>query len=483
MALLFACTCLYIFDPSRTAAATSQSESRYNVLFIAVDDLRPLLGCYGNTTVRSPNIDRLAASGLLFNRAYCQQAVCSPSRTSLLTGLRPDTTRVYDLTTHFRTTIPDVVTLPQLFKQNGYHTQALGKIFHGGLDDKKSWSAPTDFATTPNPDDTRYTTATKVGTAQGAEDAPGPRRRGRPWEAVDAPDNALPDGYMIDKAINLMRERKDQPFFLAIGFHKPHLPFVAPKKYFDMYSTATLPLAQNPFPPESVTSFSMTTWGELRSYQGIPKSGPLTELQARELVRGYYACVSYVDAQLGRLLEELDALKLRDKTVIVLWGDHGYHLGNHGMWTKHTNFEIATRVPLIVAAPDQKLAGAKCDALVEFVDVFPSLCELCNLAPPPGLQGRSFEPLLSEPLQKWKDAAFSQFPRGKDVMGYSMRTDKYRYTEWRSLSTSNTLATELYDELADPDENVNRAALTSGIDTTLTATLSRMLQAQLNTNR
>jgi arylsulfatase A-like enzyme len=463
---------------SLAARPNASALDRPNVLFIASDDLRPLTGGYGNQQVHTPNIDALSSAGVQFNRAYCQQAVCSPSRTSLLTGLRPDSTHIYDLVTHFRSTVPSVVTLPQLFRQNGYHTQAIGKIYHAGLDDPQSWSVPTDYGTSANPDDTRYTTATRLGKKEGRDQEAVQRQRGPAWNAVDCPDSGLPDGYGADKAISILRERKDQPFFLALGFHKPHLPFVAPKKYFDMYANAPLPLAPNPFPPSGVTQYSLTTWGELRSYQGIPKTGPVTEQQARELVRGYYACTSYVDSQLGRVLAELETLKLRDKTVIVLWGDHGWHLGEHGMWTKHTNFEIATRAPLIFSAPGLPQPGAKSDAIVEFVDVYPTLCELCGIQPPANLQGRSLVPLLKQPATATTGTALSQFPRGKEVMGYSLRTDRYRYTEWRNVTTSATLATELYDEQADPDENTNRAAQPAALDPQLTSTLSRQLASK-----
>lgn len=453
-----------------------------NVLFIAVDDLRPLLGCYGNTTVHSPNIDQLAAGGIVFNRAYCQQAVCSPSRTSLLTGLRPDATHIYDLTTHFRSTVPNVVTLPQAFREHGYHTQSFGKIYHGGLDDPRSWSVPSDFGTTANPDDTRYTSATQLGKKQGEEEGEsgGRKVRGQAVQAVDAADDALPDGYIAAQAVQTLQQIKDHPFFLAVGFHKPHLPFVAPKKYFDLYSRERLPEAPNPFPPQGNVQYALTNWGELRSYRGIPKNGPLTEEAARELVHGYYAATSYSDAQVGRVLAEVERLGLKEKTVVVLWGDHGWHLGEHGMWTKHTNFEIATHAPLIFRDPVHLRTPAHSDALVEFVDIYPTLCEVCGVPAPAGLQGRSLVPLFADPKASWSSAAFSQFPRGKDVMGYTMRTDRHRYTEWRSISTNATLATELYDELVDPNENVNRALITTGLDPTLTPTLSRLLNEQIN---
>ena len=431
-----------------------------NVLFIAVDDLRPELGCYGTPVIQSPNIDRLAARGLLFNRAYCQQAVCSPSRTSLLTGRRPDTTKVYDLVKHFRAELPDVVTLPQFFKQNGYHSQGLSKIYHGGLDDAASWSVPHWTPGGPNygPDGQKLQRERVAKTKQRGEAAD--RIKGPPWEAPDVPDNALADGKTADKAIAVLRELKEKPFFLAVGFLKPHLPFVAPKKYWDRYSEKELKLAPNPFAPKDCPKYALSDWGELRAYIGMPAQGPLSEEQARKMIHGYYAAVSYTDAQVGRLLDELDQLNLRDKTIVILWGDHGWQLGEHGQWCKHTNFEEATRAPLIISVPGQKKPGSKTDALVEFVDIYPSLVELCGLALPDGLEGTSFKPLLDDPSRRWKKAALSQYPRnipgqGRG-MGYTLRTDRYRLTEW-AVTGGDFRAYELYDYQTDPQGNENLA--------------------------
>jgi iduronate 2-sulfatase len=453
-------------------------EPRLNVLLIAVDDLRPEAGCYGNPVIRTPAIDRLARQGTVFLRAYCQQAVCSPSRTSLLLGRRPDTTRIYDLQTHFRKYLPDVVTLPQHFKQHGYHTQGLSKIYHNGLDDPASWSVP--HWSPPGPGygkpetledlnqqqkklrgefkgpavevlerDAKTGMALKVSPARY-------RARGPAWEDPDVPDEALPDGKTTVRAIELLQQLKDKPFFLAVGYLKPHLPFVAPKKYFDLYKREQLRLAANPFPPKDVPALALTNWGELRSYKGIPAEGPLPDAVALDLIHAYYASVSYIDAQVGRLLDELQRLGLHDKTVVVMWGDHGWHLGEHGLWCKHTNFEVATRSFLIVSAPGQKKPGAKTNALVEFVDIYPTLCQLCELPMPDGLEGTSFAPLLDAPDRPWKTAAFSQYPRGK-IMGYSMRTDRYRYTEWRDPKAERPVAMELYDYQTDPAGNVNIA--------------------------
>jgi iduronate 2-sulfatase len=471
------------------------ADARYNVLFIAVDDLRPDLGCYGVPGVKSPNIDALAGRGTVFNRAYCQQAVCSPSRTSLLTGRRPDTTRIYDLQTHFRLTLPDVVTLPQHFKQHGYHTQAFSKIYHGGLDDRLSWSVPHWAPGGPGygkAETLEFLQKERQRLQNEGKDVrirvlqrdpktgmplkvsqPRFRVRGPSWEDPDVPDNALPDGKTADMAVQTLRKVKDKLFFLAAGFLKPHLPFVSPKHYFDLYPPEKLSLADNPFPPKDCPDIALTNWGELRAYSDIPAKGPLSDKKALELIRGYYAATSYVDAQIGRLLNELDSLGLQDKTVIVLWGDHGWHLGEHGLWCKHTNFEVATRSLLIVSAPGQKNPGAKTDALAEFVDVYPTLCELCSLPIPEGLEGISVFPVMDDPTIPWKKAAFSQYPRGK-VMGYSVRTDRYRYTEWVQLG-KEPVGIELYDHYKDPAENVNVAAAPENKE--LAAKLSGLLRA------
>ena len=438
------------------ASAFAAQRRKLNVLFIPVDDLRPQLGCYGVPQMHTPNIDALAKRGTVFNRAYCQQAVCSPSRSSLMTGCRPDTTKVYDLVTHFRTALPDVVTLSQQFKNNGYHAQSVGKIYHPGYDDKPSWSAASLNPRGPHYGDPKIVQRNqeerKRRIAAGEKD---PNVKGPSWESADVGDSDLPDGKIADLTIKLMNQHKDRPFFLACGFHKPHLPFVAPKKYFDLYPKDQIRLASNPRAPKDVPELALTNSGELRQYTDIPKkNAPIPDEKALELIRAYYASTSYMDAQVGRVLAELDRLGLRENTVIVLWGDHGWQLGEHGLWNKHTNFEVATRSPLIVSAPNQKQRGTKCDALVEFVDIYPTLCALCDVPLPGHLEGTSFAPLLDQPNRQWKKAAFSQYPRNKH-MGYSMRTERWRYTEWRQAN--DVAARELYDHQSDPDENVNLA--------------------------
>lgn len=427
-----------------------------NVLFICIDDLRPELGCYGSP-IKSPHIDALAARGLVFNRAYCQQAVCSPSRTSMLTGRRPDTTKIYDLETHFRATIPDVITLPQWFKQHGYHTRSFGKVYHGKLDDPPSWSVPHS----PNRAN-QYSDPKTIALLKqiGAEmDEVGGKTKGPAHEIANVTsDSDLPDGYIADKAIEAMRQVKNKPFFLAVGFLKPHLPFVAPKRFFDLYPPESIGLSPNPSPPKDVPPIALTNYAELRAYTDMPKKGELSDDQAKELRRAYFACVSWVDSQVGRVLKELDDLGLRDNTIVVIWGDHGWHLGDEGLWCKHTNFEIAARAAFVVSAPGMKSAGKKTNALIEYVDIYPTLCELAKVPLSDGLEGTSFAPLLDDPSRAWKKAAFSQYPRRQDVMGYSMRTDRYRYTEWQKRDNHDEIvARELYDEQADPMEAVNLA--------------------------
>lgn len=449
-----------------------------NVLFIAVDDLRPQLACYGHERMISPNIDLLAEQGVAFLRAYCQQAVCAPSRASLLTGVRPDTTTIYDLDHPVRQVMPDVLTLPEHFKNTGYATISLGKIYHHGNDDLQGWSERPWHPPGPGYalEQSRALDSYQARISRGRRF----RLRGAATEAADVADNAYPDGKTADKAIEMLRSFEGAPFFLAVGFYKPHLPFNAPKKYWDMYPVETIDLADNPFKPKDCPDIAMHNWGELRGYYGIPQTGPLSDDHARHLIHGYYACTSYTDAQVGRVVAELDGLGLRDNTVVVLWGDHGWNLGEHGLWCKHCNFETSVHSPLIVSAPQMKGNGRRSDALVEFVDIYPSLCELCGLPLPDHLEGRSFVPLLRAPDKPWKQAAFSQYPRwakGQRAMGYTMRTDRYRYTEWILSESKEVYARELYDHRNDPGENVSLA--TQEEYASLVNQLSQFLREQM----
>ena len=445
-----------------SAVAAAAASRKKNVLFIAVDDLRPQLGCYGHARIKSPNIDKLASRGIRFDRAYCQQAVCAPTRASLLTGTRPDTTRVWDLQTPLNTVRPDLVSIPHHFKNAGYETISLGKIYHHANEDPQGWSAapwlpqgdwaggwrgyrdPLSAAVVKQ-SDAVLRAAHERELKSGKKTAPPLYGRGPAFEGPDVPDSAYPDGMTCDKAIEELRRLKDKPFFLAAGFLKPHLPFNAPKKYWDLYSPADLELPARSEWPENMPKVAGSDWGELRAYTGIPKQGPVDETTMRKLIHGYYACVSYMDAQVGRVLAELDRLGLRDNTVVILWGDHGWKLGDYGAWCKHTNLEIDTHVPMLLSVPGQKNAGGATSALVEYVDIYPTLAEACGLDVPKQCEGKSMMPLLDSPKRKWKAAAFSQFPRGGGMMGYTMRTERWRYTEWILQKTGEVTARELYD--------------------------------------
>ncbi|MFO1062520.1 MAG: sulfatase-like hydrolase/transferase [Pirellulales bacterium] len=450
--------------------------SKPNVLFIAVDDMRCELGCYGSTHVLTPNIDTLAASGVLFKRAYCQQAVCNPSRVSLMTGLRPDSTKVWDLVTDFRTKIPDAVTIPQHFRQHGYRAVAYGKIFHNTFPDHISWDQPTTNVKGVvgySPENQRRLAEYRAKMKEEGKSAAAiERMRGPATEAQDQPDEMNFDGKQTSEALAKMRElaAADSPFFLAVGYIRPHLPFITPKKYWDLYRRDQIPLAANPFLPHGMpaVAFGDRSFGgfyELRGYMDYadapsPFERALTESQQRELKHGYYASVSFIDAQVGRLLAGLDELKLAENTIVVLWSDHGWKLGEHGSWCKQTNYEIDTHAPMMIRAPRARSNGQSCNALVEYVDIYPTLCELAGLPVPAVLEGKSLAPLLADSNANGKEAAFSQFPRlqdGREHMGYAMRTDRFRYVEWLDAENGQVVARELYDHMQDTDENENLA--------------------------
>lgn len=478
--------CCLLFSCHVASAAPGQCPANApNILFIAVDDLRAELGCYGQDHIHSPNIDRIARAGIVFERAYCQQAVCSPSRSSLLTGARPDTTRVWDLETHFRKALPDVVTLPQHFKNHGYFVRGMGKIYHGSLGDSPSWSVPW---TTPKSKpyavkENLEMVARKAGKARAAGKkgkALSRAARGPAFESADVPDETFHDGALADMAVNALREmaKKDAPFFLAVGFIRPHLPFVAPEKYWDLYDPAEIRLAPNPFRPKGAPGYAIGEGGELRVYDGIP-NGHLPDHLALKLKHGYYASISYMDAQVGKVLDELERLGLGRNTIIVLWGDHGWKLGEHDAWCKHTNVENDAHAPLLLSVPGMKQAGSKSKALVEFVDIYPTLADLAGLPLPAHLEGTGFRPVLESPGRSWKNAAFSQYPRslkGRQLMGYSMRTDRYRFTRWVNRDDHSKVdAIELYDHKTDPEENMNIAA--NPENRLLVEELTRMWQA------
>jgi iduronate 2-sulfatase len=393
-----------------------------------------------------------------------------------MTGLRPDVTKVWDLETHFRVAQPDCITLPQHFKANGWHCAALGKIYHAGFEDGRSWNEPHWYpkgrAVDTDPVNWKKQIVTKHGVSVEEYSAPlkgGPARkngkaakRGPAYEVSLKPDDELPDGATAAEAVKRLAalKSKREPFFLAVGFLKPHLPFVAPKKYWDLYDPNTIPVPTTDKLPAGSPEFAGHTNGELHAYPGVPKENPIPADFAKTLRHGYYACISYTDAQIGRLLDALDKEGLADNTIIVLWGDHGWQLGDHGLWHKHTNFEIAARAPLLISVPGSKTAGRKCEAPVEFVDVYPTLAELCGLPIPSGLGGSSLKNFIENPAAPATDVAISQYPRMSPegaVMGYSIRNERYRATFWRVRNGSKIVATELYDEQHDPTETVSVA--------------------------
>jgi len=422
------------------------AEERPNILFIAVDDMNNDLACYGHPIVKSPNIDRLAAMGTRFDKAYCQFPLCSPSRTSIMTGMRPDKTRTFDLEYHFRTHLPDVVTLSQLFKNNGYFAARVGKICHysnpggigtNGLDDNPSW----DQRINPKGRDkaeehllTNYTPKRGLGSSQSFLQAEGT-------------DEEQTDGIVATETIKLLEENKDRPFLIAAGFYRPHCPYIAPKKYFELY-----PIDQINTPKDSFPEIKNVPKPALSSTEPWPWFG-ITAEQSRESLRAYYASITFADAQIGRLLDAIERLGLKEKTIIVFWSDHGYHVGEHGLWKKQSLFENSARVPFIIAAPKQKTPGGASPRTVELLDIYPTLADLAGIDIPAHLEGKSLKPLLDQPDAPWDRPAFTQVWRG-NFPGHSVRTERYRYTEWAGGKNG----AELYDYENDPQELNNLAS-------------------------
>jgi len=427
-----------------------------NVLFFVSDDMRPNLGCYGDSYAITPNIDRIAKSGVVFAKAYCQQAVSNPSRTSLLTGLRPDETGVTNLETHFRTRLPDIITLPQLFKNNGYLTLGTGKVFHALKEtvDPVSWSDPV-----PNYEVEGY---------QLPENRTGTGKKNS-TECADVQDTAYVDGKMTLDAIKFLARAKkeNKPFFVAVGYKKPHAPYVAPKKYWDLYNDKPYQITDRER-PQGAPALAFHDNEEIRGYRDVPDEGPIPAEKEQQIIHGYYACISFVDAQVGKVMKALDSLGLSENTIVVFWGDHGYHLGEQGLWCKSTNFELAARSPLIISAPGMKGNGRKTEALVEFVDVYPTLADLAGLKPQCNLSGSSLSPLLMDPEKKWKNVAFNQFTRPYKAirkfppthMGYSVRTEEWRCTCWWDLKTGEVVEKELYNLKDNKIEKENLAGNT-----------------------
>ncbi|HRO47152.1 sulfatase [Agriterribacter sp.] len=434
---------------------------RPNVLFIAVDDLRPELGCYGKAHIKSPNIDRLAMSGVIFNNAFANYPVCGPSRASLLSGIYPGSKRFVIWNCSQDKDVPGIVSLPMHFRNNNYQTVSLGKVYNNFEDGKGSWVKNWRPAeTTTNWD---YQSEEGIRTFeernkewykdQRIRDNNNLPQRGPAYESPDVPDIAYEDGRIASRAIEELQHFQDsrEPFFLAVGFKKPHLPFNAPKKYWNMYDKKDIQLPSNYFFPRDAPDAARLNWNELRFFAGMPSAGPLPDTTAINLIHGYYACVSYVDAQIGLVLNALETLGLAQNTIVILWGDHGWFLGEHGFWTKQSNLEKGPHAPLIVKVP-WKSGGLKTGALVEFVDIYPTLCELAGLSAPVHLQGKSFAPLLDNPDQPWKESIFYRAGTGETIL-----TTTHGYTEWINPGTGQPSARMLYDHRVDPEENVNIA--------------------------
>lgn len=511
---------------------------RPNVLFIAVDDLRPEIGAYGSDIAITPNMDKLASEGLLFENAYCQQAICSPSRASLMTGARPETIGVFENYTYFRDANPDIITLPQHFKNNGYETVYTGKIYHGRFTDTTlSWSRepavdnvkfkkpdyPGAYATKKNQEIYKKNQAAiRAKYSSVSHYALG---RGPAYEMAEVEDHEYLDGYHTELAIATLEDMiaKDdgKPFFLGLGFRLPHLDWNAPKKYWDLYDRESIPMATRDEAPKDGAAMGLHASFELRVRHGIPKSGAIEGELAKTLKHAYLASVSYVDAQIGKMLSALERTGQRENTIIILWSDHGWHLGDMGVWGKATNYEIATRVPLLIWTPNmpESSRGQRTNALVELVDMYPTLTELAGLELPGHLEGQSFVPLLANPKKRWKKAAFSQFPNPalrewaanpltsemretyfgplieevedkiiqqqgekwnrelfeNQLMGYSMRTERYRFIAWkdRTHPTLTPIYVELYDHRTDPAETRNIAEAHPDLVTELTGQLQR----------
>jgi iduronate 2-sulfatase len=472
---------------ARNAAAETK---RPNVLLLMVDDLKPALGCYGDTIAQTPNMDRLAARGIRFDLAYCNQAVCAPSRFSLLLGSHPTSTGLYGLGSELRQIVPDAVTMPQYFARHGYRTESLGKVFHighGNHGDPESFSVPhfkekvieyADPASTPDGKLTR-----EEAMFQNVKEPPGGMNslpRGAAFENPDVPDDAYADGRVAAETVRRLQAAKDRevPFFIVAGFARPHLPFSAPKKYWDLFDADQFQLARNSELPFNSPRVAHKRGGEIRNYFPVPDKQDPAEISvplARQLIHGYYASTSYVDAQIGKVIDELDRLELADNTIIVLWGDHGFHLGDLGIWTKHTNYEQANRIPLLISAPGITQPNMSTKQLAESVDIFPTIVELARLPllkVPQRIDGVSLVPVLKSPQSRVRNHAYHAYPNAK--LGRAIRTERYRLVEWRAFDDpTKPVDYELYDYETDPLETRSLAAEKSDIVASLKEILAK----------
>ena len=449
-----------------------------NVLLLLVDDLKPTLGAYGDKVAHSPNIDRLAEKGMTFTHAFCNQAVCMASRYNLMLGARSTSTGFYHFGKEFRDVYPDAVTLPQYFMNAGYHVESMGKVYHighGNTNDEASWSIPHHKEKVIEyllPESTKGQLTREEAFFQNSrkyiKDLPKNKElpRGAAWESPDVVDEAYADGRVASHAIYRLRQlvkNPDQPFFMAVGFARPHLPFCAPKKYWDLYNPAELPMPVNEEQPKDAPDCALKRRGEVVQFFPVPEqeTGLYDQDLKRKLIHGYYASMSYMDAQLGRVIDELERLGLDDNTIIVLWGDHGWHLGDHGAWTKHTNFEQATRIPIMYVAPGVAKEGVKSGQLTETVDIYPTLVELAGLDKPEVPQpfdGNSLVPVLKNQNERVKDHAYHSFIK-QGYLGEAIRTSDYRMVRWtHTIDTNKEVLYELYDYKNDPHEIQNWAA-------------------------
>lgn len=429
-----------------------QQKKKYNVLLIMADDLNNDMSCYGNSFVKTPQLDRLAKSSIRFDRAYNQFPLCSPSRVSMLTGYRPDKTGVYDLQKLFRDNIPEAITLPQLFRNNGYFSARVGKIFHYGVpggigtngqDDSISWDKRVNPIGRDKAEESKLTVLTP-GRGLGSS---------LTYLIAEGEDEEQTDGIVAKEAIQIMESNKDKPFFLAVGFYRPHCPYVAPKKYFDLYPSDKVPIIKE-YPGDWNDKPQIAKWIDTLNYG-------LDEIKLREALRAYYASISFMDAQVGKVLDALERLKLKDNTIIVFCSDHGYNVGQHGQWMKQSLFENSARVPLIISLPGVT-NGRSSSRTVELLDIYPTLAELCGLKAPNDIHGKSLLPLIKDPNEKWNKPAFTQVqriinrgkPDQKIIMGRSIRIERWRYNEWDETK----MGVELYDHENDPGEFINLAA-------------------------
>lgn len=474
--LVLAMVAILFAAPARSWAfdGDSHKAQKPNVLLILVDDLKPAIGAYGNQTAITPEMDRLASESLRFTKAYANQAVCAPSRFNLMLGSRSTSSGIYGFGRNLRDFYPDATTMPQYFKQHGYHAESMGKVYHighGTYNDEASWSIPHHADKV-----IEYNDPASTGGELTREEALFGNRswefarslsRGAAWESPSVEDTSYADGRVANHAIKRLRALKQtqgKPFFMAVGFARPHMPFSVPQKYWDMYDPAKLPMPQIEHMPDGAPDYAGKTGGEIAQYKPVPPpnehEGPYPEQLKRNLIHGYCASVSYVDTQIGKVLSELKNLGLEDNTIVVLWGDHGFHLGELGIWTKHVNYEIANNIPLMIKAPGVTTPGSSTGQLAETVDIYPTLADLAGLPTPnptQPLDGESLVPVLKDPQARVSDHAYHTYPRGKRI-GRAIRTDRYRLVEWKEIGADPTTADiELYDYSNGPVEQENLA--------------------------